>query len=540
MTRQAERQGPLREAAAVTLTIGFVLLPLFLFFLRHGYSSGDDLPFHLGSWQDAARQLRHGVYPQWDLTAARGAGEPRFLFYPPLSWLLGAALRLLLSPAHAAECFVGLSIAACFLCMYGAVRQTVPTGAALVAATLYAAAPYTLFNGMERAALGELLASAWLPLLFAAAAAPAPSAAAVAVPLALLWLTNVPTAIAGCYLLLLTGLLRLLQQGSGRVQTVSALSLGTVAGLMLPAFFLFPALHRAGSVQLASAFTAGQSFLDNFLLRHTSTTSRQTLHAVTVITLAYATCLLVMALGYLLLLRREWRTDRLALLLAAVAVLVAFLLVPPSTPLWQYLPKLAVLQFPWRLLGVLTLVVAYAAALLTAGLQLRTPPAVAACAVLAAILIPAGATAYWRDPHEQESTGLSRAETAVATELRPTQEYTPAGARNAGLQPLPAVLCGTQVTATWYTERQPLHATIDLPTGDACTLPLRDYPLWTMFRNGEPFVHTHRPDGRMVLALPPGRSVVEARWNSGLDRTLGWCGTALGLTGLLVLKQKRP
>ena len=44
----------------------------------------------LNSW-------RHGIlYPHWAPSANYGAGEPRFVFYPPLTWMLGAALGAVL------------------------------------------------------------------------------------------------------------------------------------------------------------------------------------------------------------------------------------------------------------------------------------------------------------------------------------------------------------------------------------------------------------------------------------------------------------
>ena len=67
------------------------ILPLLL----HGCSCGHDLSFHLLSWQEAAQQFARGtLHPRWAYSAAYGAGEPRLVFYPPLSWTLGGLLTL--------------------------------------------------------------------------------------------------------------------------------------------------------------------------------------------------------------------------------------------------------------------------------------------------------------------------------------------------------------------------------------------------------------------------------------------------------------
>src|SRR5579863_1065150 len=65
--------------------------------LIRGNSCGHDFDFHLVSWFDCLNSWHHGIpYPHWTPSANFGAGEPRFIFYPPLTWMLGAALGLIL------------------------------------------------------------------------------------------------------------------------------------------------------------------------------------------------------------------------------------------------------------------------------------------------------------------------------------------------------------------------------------------------------------------------------------------------------------
>ena len=62
-----------------------------------GNTCGHDFDFHLVSWLDALHSWRDGLpFPHWAPSPNFGSGEPRFVFYPPLTWMLGAALGVFL------------------------------------------------------------------------------------------------------------------------------------------------------------------------------------------------------------------------------------------------------------------------------------------------------------------------------------------------------------------------------------------------------------------------------------------------------------
>ena len=118
------------------------------------------------SWMDVLGQWQHGIlYPRWAALAHWGYGEARFLFYPPASWTLGAALGAALpwKMVPGAYCWIVLTLAGA--AMYRLAREWFPAPDALFAAAFYALNPYHLLIVYWRSAYAELLAAALLPLL---------------------------------------------------------------------------------------------------------------------------------------------------------------------------------------------------------------------------------------------------------------------------------------------------------------------------------------------------------------------------------------
>ena len=134
------------------------------FFL--GTPSGHDFEFHLYSWLEVLSQWKQGIfYPRWAALAHFGYGEPRFLFYPPASWTLGAGLSAILPWTLVSDAYVWIALVAAGVSMFVLARRWLDRRDAIFGAVLYAVNPYHLVIVYWRSAFAELLASCLVPLL---------------------------------------------------------------------------------------------------------------------------------------------------------------------------------------------------------------------------------------------------------------------------------------------------------------------------------------------------------------------------------------
>ncbi|HTC75142.1 MAG TPA: 6-pyruvoyl-tetrahydropterin synthase-related protein [Edaphobacter sp.] len=586
----------------------YLIIPLAAFLaivplLKNGCSCGHDFDFHLLNWLEAARQFTHGnLHPHWAYTPAYNAGEPRFVFYPPLSWHLGAILGLLFPWTWTPIAYTWLSLTAAGLALHRLARDFTTPTAALIAAVLYTVNPYMLFTAYERTAYAELLAAAFIPLLLKAILREQVTIPRIAIPVALLWLTNAPAAVMSCYALALLTLIRLATNSSNRTppaasnngiatnsgtpyldseiwasresatapahlnpttalsQTPLQLTRNTIAGtglgLGLAAFYILPAADQRRYVQIAMAIIPDMRIQDNFLFHHTRDVLHdQVLHTASLIALAMiaatATILLTLFLSnkarvpHPLQSRRKpgppasafarwggegWDVQippTVLLPLTILTITIALLLTPLTSPIWTHVPELAFLQFPWRLTAILAAILALTIAIALRPLNLK-PVTTATLTLVTAAALTCPAYYLFHQSCDQEDTVQARLTLFQSNRgTEPTDEYTPITADNDSLAPTnpPYWLSpdpNAKAPANTTLGPAPTHLTANPPTPEDLILNLRDYPSWSITRNGTPITnHLQRDDGLIALPIPAGPSTIDIHYAQTMDQTVG-------------------
>jgi len=588
---------PLVLAAAAFIAI----LPM----LVHGPSCGHDFDFHILSWLEAATQFAHFGFPHWAYTPAYNAGEPRFVFYPPLSWALGAFLGLILPWNFVPAAFTWIALTLSGLTMHRLARRHAAAGPALLAATLYLANPYMLFTAYERTAYGELLAAAWLPLLFAAALATRPRILPIAIAVALLWLTNAPAAVMACYALAFLTLIRLLTPRSSLPSSLfprpSSLALsttaGTLLGLTLAAFYILPAAYEQRFVQVNMAVIPGMRPQEHFLFHRMGSQSFDDLfhdQVVRTASIIALTLLAAIAVALLTVWRKKPSLPSSLFPLPFLTLLIAFLLTPPSLFLWNHIPKLAFLQFPWRLTALLAVILALTTARALSRLKHSLPFSLFPLPLALLLVLPAWHLfAQHCDYEDTVPARVALFHSNLGTEA--TDEYTPIHVDGDALKPndppywlipmyppkppAPARHIGMDVPAFSTILQLPLsdntpppagtkpgqapdHLNLDLAEPEYLVLNRRAYPFWHIVLNGktpaplplrqllriDPIPITYdfpppqppkRSDGLIVLTLPAGHSTVDLVYCRPSDQTLGPALSALALLATLTIRRKK-
>jgi 6-pyruvoyl-tetrahydropterin synthase related domain len=504
---------------AVGIASFVVEIPFFFF----GTPSGHDVEFHLYSWLEVLAQWKHGIlFPRWAALAHFGYGEPRFLFYPPASWTFGGAISAIFPWWLASSVYIWIVLVLAGLAMFLLAERYFDRQDALFAAVLYAVNPYHLVIVYWRSALAELLASCLVPVLALLVLQADGDRGRTTVPLGLVlaaaWLTNAPAAVMIHYSLAL-----LVVFWAWRRKSIGTLLMGAGAvalGACLAAFYLLPAIYEQRWIDISQAVSPGSRPLDSFLFIHTGDRDHDAFNHI-VSWVAVLEMSVIAVAGWLMRDGRESRQEVWKSFLTW-AIAASLLMFPCTLFLWNVLPKMQYMQFPWRWLLCLS---AIFTVFLTAGLRQRWLRA-AVCGLSVAIILVSWTRvqAPWWD----NRADLREMEDAMATGAgyEGTDEYTPLGVDPTALdkEARKVTVDGPAHAAInvlrWDAEFKEFTAQLSAP--DQLALRLFPYPAWTAIVNGRAVATSRRAGtGQMLVPAGAGMNRVQVIFERTWDRTAG-------------------
>ena len=534
---QSDRQW-LTAIFLVALLATAVVAPMFFL----GNASGHDFQPHVAGWIEAAGQWREGiVFPRWAQWANSGFGEPRFIFYPPGSWMFGAALGSVLPWKAVPGAFVWLTLIIAGISMWKFAGQWLSPTQAIAAALFFAANPYHLSVIFYRSAFAELLASALFPLMFLGTFGVLRQewrrVPLLAFAFAGIWLSNAPAAVIATYSLALSLTVVCIVGRTIRPWVLGGLSM--LAGFGVAAFYLIPAWWEQRWVQIAHVASTTFDPEKNFLFARVNDPEFiQFNWKISAVALAL---MLFTGVGIALSFRQR-RPRKVWWTLALLSVACVVLMLPPSAWLWRHLPELRFLQFPWRWLLVLSFAFAFFGA--AAGNLKRRVIwwTILITTICATAITISGDTSWSSDDVSsvvediraargydgiEGFAPLSANVDELDDELPLVGEYDP----SSGDIDEPAE---AQVnTVRWSAESKVFDVKSDGPV--TLALKLLNYPAWQVQVDGNSLsASTAAQTGQLLVPLSAGSHHVEIDFRRTPDRTVGLFISVLSIVGLLI------
>jgi len=507
----------------ITVVAALLILPV----VGHGNPWGHDINLHVRAWMDAERQFHEGsLFPRWAAGANQGFGEPFFIFYPPLSRLIGVALGLLLPWKMVPGAFIWLMLTVAGASMWICAREWLAPADALLASLLFAVNPYLFIVAYKRANYADLLAGALFPLLvwggIRMGSAPARTALPLAAAFAALWLSDLPAAVVASYSLAALLVINAFLYRSPRPLIFGALAIVSAFGSI--AFFLLPAAWERRWVSITEAVRMEWAPEHNFLFTHNNLTQYVAFNR----GLSYIAVVLITATALAALLARRLRRDQenIWLPLTLLAAISTFMMFRPSLFLYEVLPEMRYVEFPWRWLSALCVVTAFLVAAAIAPVRRKWVPWVLIFFAAHSIHATVIHSTNWDALHYLEGL-IADAHSPAGYPIRFGDWSSPLGSQPAKLDkgaPMVAVSgpdAGAQVQIEqWQGQRKVF--TVASPQPVLVKLRLLAYPAWQGKLNGNDVaLQADSETGQMLVPVPAGSSRIVIHFGQTWDRVAG-------------------
>ena len=486
---------------------------------QHFYTHDDMQVFRVNEYVQC---LRDGQIPcRWSANLGKGYGYPLFNFYPPVIYLIPSLLHLVGLPIITSLnlfMFASFLLAGWGMYLLGK-ALTHDSRLGFLASILYTLYPFHAINVFIRGVYAENLAWSLLPLIFYLIYQQSRHnrlSRTLPFVLAIVYLTHLIGAI------IVTGLViiwALYHQNLRRVLGQILLSLG------LASFFLIPALVEKSLVQTESMISGYFAFTNHYVSSYQLFAQYKWSYDASLWSAApdempymvgHVHTALLMITGFILLFalfrnRSLWVRNSKQLLLALglllAAVFLLFLSHFKADFLWQVLPPLAYVQFPWRFIAwaALPLILAIVIALSLLPKKLSYMLTLLTSLILLFYSLPFFYPRAYDTLTDQDIlVGRER----IEQQTKSLYDYLPKSIKSL---PPEIPIYPSSSTRTSFSYQDTL--TLDRPS--SVSFPIFYYPGWVAQVNGTQITLPSPPDsGLITLDLPEGKSEILLRFDN--------------------------
>lgn len=551
----------------------FLSLPIILVsgLIENAPINTADSLLHINRMISTTNSLMEGVFwPRWYPDMFVGYGYPLGNYYPPGASLIGATGMLLgLSPAtmllwmQAAAFITGATGA------YYFARQLSAPPAAMLTSAAYVYTPFLFFQIYHIGNLPQLLAFSLIPWCCGAVAHAArrPACGLMARIGLFTGATLLLHALAGALVFLITGGYAVLasfaaaQNWPGIRRRLFITVGGVVLGFLLASIYWLPAVLETYAIQNTEISTArvGANLVDNFVLTRDIFQPAVTVDQAAQIPgfrLSLGLPQLALIAGSVLLaplfLRERLRWKLTHIIFSALGIAICLYLVTyHSVWIWQSVPGAEIFMHPWRLYGVVYVMMIPLAALVFQWLvdrfSARVVPLVLAVLFIAILPVYFPATDELAHSDITSLTDTMRYEEATGNfGTVAFEEYRPAAVQSTdGLYT--CYSCYEDWTWRIYPQESALpdEVSVSISDGDQSrateflistpddfdfVLHQFYFPGWRAELNGEPIeIQVSAPNGLMMISIPAGEQHLMMRYAGTQTQFMGSAITAFAL-----------
>jgi hypothetical protein len=339
-----------------------ISLPAVISLIKPGfYSMYDDMQVIRLQQMDMC--IKDGQIPcRWVPELGYGYGYPLFQYYAPLPYYTMEAFHLVgFSYIDSVKIGFGLSVFLSAIFMYFLSKQFFSKIPSLVAATLYIFLPFRAADLYVRGGMGQLWGMVALPLFLLGLELLIrkrgnKQIAFFAVTTAIFLLSHNLTVFMSIPLLLAWFLVRIVMEKTKRLEVVKSVAAGSVVGLLAASFFIVPLIVERSQVHLETLTQGYFNYLAHFINLKQLFVSLLWGYGPTVLGPGDDVFLglgpihfLFAVLGFLVVFSKaKKQTKKLAVALFIVLMGSLFLAHERSSFIWNLIPQLSYVQFPWR------------------------------------------------------------------------------------------------------------------------------------------------------------------------------------------------